>query len=102
MLHGTNVDVHAAITEDPVAQRLHAQAEVFDPPTEHTFKYLQVGGGEGRVVAAEEGRQLGACRYATVCPTPPRSTPSSTCRSGGQGVYSWGGQGEVWAGGICD
>lgn len=48
VLHGTNVDVHAAILEDPVAQRLHAQAEVFDPATEHTFKYLQVGLWAGR------------------------------------------------------
>ncbi|GFR46424.1 hypothetical protein Agub_g7931 [Astrephomene gubernaculifera] len=44
VLHGTNVDIHSCLEEggDEVAAAIHAQAEVFDPSTEHAFKYLQV------------------------------------------------------------
>ncbi|EFJ39951.1 hypothetical protein VOLCADRAFT_70155, partial [Volvox carteri f. nagariensis] len=42
VLHGTQVNVHDAIFEDPAAQRVHSLAEVFDPATEDAFKYLQV------------------------------------------------------------
>ncbi|GIL54049.1 hypothetical protein Vafri_9601, partial [Volvox africanus] len=42
VLRGTQVNVHEAILTDPVAQRMHTYAEVFDPATEDAFKYLQV------------------------------------------------------------
>ncbi|GLI68407.1 hypothetical protein VaNZ11_012794, partial [Volvox africanus] len=42
VLRGTQVKVHEAILTDPVAQRMHTYAEVFDPATEDAFKYLQV------------------------------------------------------------
>ncbi|GIL67093.1 hypothetical protein Vafri_20536 [Volvox africanus] len=44
VLHGTNVNVHDCVElgVDPVAVAIHAHAEVFDPSTEHAFKYLQV------------------------------------------------------------
>ncbi|GIL86085.1 hypothetical protein Vretimale_13891 [Volvox reticuliferus] len=42
VLRGTQVAVHDAIITDPIAQRMHTYAEVFDPATEDAFKYLQV------------------------------------------------------------
>ncbi|PNH12260.1 hypothetical protein TSOC_000860 [Tetrabaena socialis] len=42
VLHGTNVDVHEVIRTNPRTAAIHEHAEVFDPATEHAFKYLQV------------------------------------------------------------
>ncbi|EFJ45522.1 hypothetical protein VOLCADRAFT_105976 [Volvox carteri f. nagariensis] len=44
VLRGTDVNVHDCVELglDPVAAAIHAHAEVFDPSTEHAFKYLQV------------------------------------------------------------
>ncbi|GLC54682.1 hypothetical protein PLESTB_000895000 [Pleodorina starrii] len=44
VLRGTDVNVHDCVERggDPVAVAIHAHAEVFDPSTEHAFKYLQV------------------------------------------------------------
>ena len=46
---GTTVDVHDVLEHDTTVQRIHAQAEVFDPPTEHAFKFMQVRPGQVHV-----------------------------------------------------
>jgi hypothetical protein len=42
-LHGTSVDIHQIVEEDPVIGAMHERAEKFDPRVEHVFGYLQVG-----------------------------------------------------------
>ncbi|KAJ9508203.1 hypothetical protein QJQ45_021537 [Haematococcus lacustris] len=42
ILHGTSVDVHEVVEDDPLVAAIHANAEHFDPKVEYTFSYLQV------------------------------------------------------------
>ncbi|GFH27892.1 phosphate transporter [Haematococcus lacustris] len=42
LLHGTSVDVHEVVEDDPLVAAIHANAEHFDPRVEFTFSYLQV------------------------------------------------------------
>lgn len=42
LLKGINTDIHADIHKDKLVSQIHENAEVFDPKTEHVFKYLQV------------------------------------------------------------
>ncbi|KAL6759001.1 phosphate transporter family-domain-containing protein [Haematococcus lacustris] len=41
LLHGTSVDVHEVVEDDPLVAAIHANAEHFDPRVEFTFSYLQ-------------------------------------------------------------
>ncbi len=40
--HGTSVDIHAVVDEDPLVHNIHQNAEVFDPKAEYALQYLQV------------------------------------------------------------
>ncbi|MEW5301023.1 MAG: hypothetical protein WDW36_003907 [Sanguina aurantia] len=42
IMTGRGIDVFKALQEDPHAANIHATAEQFDAPTEHSFKYLHV------------------------------------------------------------
>lgn len=42
ILHGTSVDIHTSVKEDPLVAALHERAEVFNPQAEAVFGYLQV------------------------------------------------------------
>eukprot|EP00955_Chlamydomonas_euryale_P000604 6726-Chlamydomonas_euryale.AAC.1 len=40
--HGLTQDVHEGLEDDARVVRMHQAAEIFDPETEHVYKYLQV------------------------------------------------------------
>ncbi|KAG1662841.1 hypothetical protein FOA52_010632 [Chlamydomonas sp. UWO 241] len=40
--YGLSQDVHAGLEDDERVVRMHQAAEIFDPETEHVYKYLQV------------------------------------------------------------
>mmetsp|Transcript_17660 Transcript_17660/g.44470 ORF Transcript_17660/g.44470 Transcript_17660/m.44470 type:complete len:629 (-) Transcript_17660:305-2191(-) len=42
MIYSMTVDVHEDVHKDEAVAAMHAGAEVFDPKTEHVYKYLQV------------------------------------------------------------
>ncbi len=42
VMHGTSVDIHTSVKEDPLIAQLHERAEVFNPQAESVFGYLQV------------------------------------------------------------
>lgn len=41
-MQGANYDIHEVVATDTGVQAVWVNAEVFDPKTEHLFKYLQV------------------------------------------------------------